>query len=98
MMYYRISKNEKNLFFGKKNAQVWAVTLSTAAAFGNSVFLNGNSCQMIDACIFMTPNETRDLKTVAKLIVHSVVEKSTIPLIRLLCISHLAAVGSKPGL
>ena len=29
MMYYRISKNEKNLFFGKKIAQVWAVTLST---------------------------------------------------------------------
>ena len=28
MMYYRISKNEKNLFFGKKIAQVWAVTLS----------------------------------------------------------------------
>ena len=26
-MYYRISKNEKNLFFGKKIAQVWAVTL-----------------------------------------------------------------------
>ena len=28
MMYYRISKNEKFLFFGKKIAQVWAVTLS----------------------------------------------------------------------
>ena len=27
-MYYRISKNEKILFFGKKIAQVWAVTLS----------------------------------------------------------------------
>ena len=27
MMYYRISKNEKNLFFGKNFAQVWAVTL-----------------------------------------------------------------------
>ena len=27
MMYYRISKNEKILFFGKKIAQVWAVTL-----------------------------------------------------------------------
>ena len=26
-MYYNISKNEKNLFFGKKIAQVWAVTL-----------------------------------------------------------------------
>ena len=26
-MYYRISKNEKNLVFGKKIAQVWAVTL-----------------------------------------------------------------------
>ena len=35
---------------------------STAAAFGNSVFfLNGKSCQMIGACIFMTANETRDL-------------------------------------
>ena len=30
MMYYRISKNEKNLFFGKKIAQVWAVTLKQA--------------------------------------------------------------------
>ena len=28
MMYNRISKNEKNLFFGKKIAQVWAVTLN----------------------------------------------------------------------
>ena len=28
MTYYRISKNEKILFFGKKIAQVWAVTLS----------------------------------------------------------------------
>ena len=27
-------------------------------AFGNSVFLNGNSCQMIGACIFLTANET----------------------------------------
>ena len=24
-------------------------------------FFNGNSCQMIGACIFMTANETRDL-------------------------------------
>ena len=32
MMYYRISKNEKNLFFGKKIAQVWAVTLNTRQA------------------------------------------------------------------
>ena len=30
MIYYRISKNEKNLFFGKKIAQVWAVTLILA--------------------------------------------------------------------
>ena len=29
-MYYRISKNEKNLFFGKKFSQVWAVTLNTS--------------------------------------------------------------------
>ena len=28
MMYYRISKNEKILFFGKKIALVWALTLS----------------------------------------------------------------------
>ena len=28
-MYYRISKNEKILFFVKKIAQVWAVTLIT---------------------------------------------------------------------
>ena len=35
---------------------------STTASFGNSVFfLNGKSCQMIGACIFMTANETRDL-------------------------------------
>ena len=35
---------------------------STAAAFGNSVIvLNGKSCQMIGACIFITANETRDL-------------------------------------
>ena len=27
MLYYRISKYEKILFFGKKIAQVWAVTL-----------------------------------------------------------------------
>ena len=30
MMYYRISKNEKNLFSGKKIAEVWAVTLTIA--------------------------------------------------------------------
>ena len=34
MMYYRISKNEKILFFGKKIAQVWAVTLSKAYEVG----------------------------------------------------------------
>ena len=35
---------------------------STAAAFGNfEFFLNGKSCQMIGACIFMTAIETRDL-------------------------------------
>ena len=32
-MYYRISKNEKNLFFGKKIAQVWAVTLKYTFLF-----------------------------------------------------------------
>ena len=30
MKYYRKSKNEKILFFGKKIAQVWAVTLNKA--------------------------------------------------------------------
>ena len=36
---------------------------STAAAFGSSVFfLNGKPYQMIGACIFITANETRDLK------------------------------------
>ena len=35
---------------------------STTAAFSKSVFfLNGKSCQMIGACIFMTAKETRDL-------------------------------------
>ena len=35
---------------------------STAAVFGKSVFfLNGKSCQMIGACIFMTAKETQDL-------------------------------------
>ena len=35
MMYYRISKNEKNLFFGKKKiAQVWAVTLNISDGRG----------------------------------------------------------------
>ena len=34
---------------------------STADVFGNSLFLNGKSCQMIGTCVFMTANETRDL-------------------------------------
>ena len=35
---------------------------STATGFDNFVFfLNGKSCQMIGACIFMSANETRDL-------------------------------------
>ena len=34
---------------------------STAAAFGNSVFFNGNFLSDDLACIFMTANETRDL-------------------------------------
>ena len=34
-------------------------------------FLNGKSCQMI-ACIFITANETRPYKTIAKFIVHSI--------------------------
>ena len=33
MMYYRISKNGKILFFGKKIAQVWAVTLNQRNLF-----------------------------------------------------------------
>ena len=32
-MYYRISKKEKILFFGKKIAQVWAVTLKSETTF-----------------------------------------------------------------
>ena len=32
-----------------------------AAAFGNSVFLNGHSCQMNGVCIFMAANETCDM-------------------------------------
>ena len=45
MMYYRISKNEKNLFFGKKIAQMWAVTLTLNSLhilniqIGNIVFM-----------------------------------------------------------
>ena len=40
MMYYRISKNGKILFFGKKIAQVWAVTLSSTQ-WSHSVPLEG---------------------------------------------------------
>ena len=36
-MYYRISKNEKILFFGKKIAQVWAVTLNESILMGHWV-------------------------------------------------------------
>ena len=45
-------------------ASVWIASKcffesGAVAAFGNSVFFfNGNSCQMIGACIFMTENET----------------------------------------
>ena len=44
MMYYRISKNEKNLFFGKKIAQMWAVTLSTFFVTVDNIksYLNAN--------------------------------------------------------
>ena len=45
----------------------------------NFVFLNGNSCQMIGACILMAANESRDpcgwadpYKIIAKLILHSI--------------------------
>ena len=41
-MYYRISKNEKNLFFGKKIAQVWAVTLIDHFYTHWKFHLNGN--------------------------------------------------------
>ena len=49
-MYYRISKNEKLLFFGKKIAQVWAVTLnrfnaSTAPDFKQKQYLHRNLIQ-----------------------------------------------------
>ena len=41
MMYYRISKNEKNLFFGKKIAQVWAVTLNKKTKrFNSSIIID----------------------------------------------------------
>ena len=40
MMYYRISKNEKNLSFGKKIAQVWAVTLIVMMLIRNGLALH----------------------------------------------------------
>ena len=43
MMYYRISKNEKNLFFGKKIAQVWAVTLSCLFHMLTNISIEANS-------------------------------------------------------
>ena len=47
MMYYRISKNEKILFFGKKIAQVWAVTLSDFKLnyFAITTFLKLSDCK-----------------------------------------------------
>ena len=35
-MYNRMSKNGKNLFFGKKIAQVWAVTLNIPHSKGTT--------------------------------------------------------------
>ena len=37
------------------------VTLARPLRLVILYFLNGKSCQMIGACIFMTANETRDL-------------------------------------
>ena len=53
MMYYRISKNEKNLFFGKKIAQVWAVTL-TPKSTTPGLWSTGNmrKYQQIDVYIY----------------------------------------------
>ena len=51
-MYYRISKNEKNLFFGKKIAQVWAVTLTALS----DIFLTfggyAPDCSLNDLSLF----------------------------------------------
>ena len=60
---------------------------SSAAAFGNSVFfLNGKSCHMIGACIFMTAiKNSRDLmwmgspiQKIAIFIVHSIIYSDVI--------------------
>ena len=45
-MYYRISKNEKILFFGKKSAQVWAVTLNEFNTLKVLTFWDGVICFM----------------------------------------------------
>ena len=47
MMYYRISKNEKNLFFGKKIAQVWAVTLNKPMLPGRRLDINQKSVRLL---------------------------------------------------
>ena len=58
---------------------------NTAAAFGNSVFLTGKSCQIGGAFIFMTANELEiwcvwalPCKTIAKFIVHSLFKTTTL--------------------
>ena len=47
MMYYRMSKNEKFLFFGKKIAQVWAVTLTTLK---DPLFQTSEMLQQLSLC------------------------------------------------
>ena len=52
MMYYRISKNEKNLFFGKKIAQMWAVTLIDVSLTGKAaalIFISGRGSAISSA-------------------------------------------------
>ena len=48
-MYYRISKNEKNLFFGKKIAQVWAVTLRQDKRFCTVTKAKVSLCKCADS-------------------------------------------------
>ena len=45
MMYYRISKNEKNLFFGKKNRPGVGSDLNSTI-FGKSSLIRSSTCRM----------------------------------------------------
>ena len=51
-MYYRISKNEIILFFGKKIAQVWAVTLMSDSEY---YVIKNDVIQSFD-CIYVKKN------------------------------------------